>query len=164
MLSFFFRGEDAVGDGGGFDGRADVVGADDVGSGEDGGYVSGGGGVEAVFHGGCGSVEQDGERRVVGEGVGQEAFVGDACQEGQVEFVELVEVGEEGVVFVEALAEAEAGVENDLVAWDSGGGGGFDASREFGEDEGEDFGWCEGWERGPVLGAAAGVHEDGAAV
>ena len=45
MLSFFFRGEDAVGDGGGFDGGAYVVSADDVGSGEDGGYVGGGGGL-----------------------------------------------------------------------------------------------------------------------
>ena len=50
VLSFFLRGEDAVGDGGGFGGRADVVGADDVGAGEDGGCVGGGGGVEAVFH------------------------------------------------------------------------------------------------------------------
>ena len=43
-------GEDAVGDGGGFDGGADVVGAHDVSAGEDGGYISGGCGLEAVFH------------------------------------------------------------------------------------------------------------------
>ena len=41
---------DAVGYRGGFDGRADVVGANDVGAGEDGGYVGGGGGVEAILH------------------------------------------------------------------------------------------------------------------
>ncbi len=44
-------GKDAVGDGGGFDGGADVVDAEDVGSGEDGGYVGGGGGVETGFGG-----------------------------------------------------------------------------------------------------------------
>ena len=60
VLSFFFCGEDAVGDGGGFYGGADVVDAEDVGSGEDCGYVGGGGGVEAVFGGGCYAVEQCG--------------------------------------------------------------------------------------------------------
>ena len=53
--------EDAVGDGGGFYGGADVVSAEDVGSTEDGGHVGGGGGVEAVFHRGSDAVEQDGE-------------------------------------------------------------------------------------------------------
>ena len=127
MLSFFFRGENAVGDGGSFGGGADVVGADDVGAGEDGGYVGGVGGVEAVFHGGCTAVEKDCERRVLGEGVGEEAFAGDSGEEGQVELVELFEVGEEGVVFVEAFAEAEAGVEDDFVAGNAGVGGGFEA-------------------------------------
>ena len=125
---FFLEGfYDAVGYGGGFCGGTDVVGADDVGAGEDGGCVGGGGGVETVFHRGCGTVQQDGERWVLGEGVGKEAFAGDAGEEGQVELAELVEVGEERVVFVEAFAEAEAGVEDDLVAGDAGGGGGFEA-------------------------------------
>ena len=118
---------DAVGDGSGFDGGTDVVGADDVGAGEDGGYVGGGGGLEAVLYGGIRSVEQDSERRMLGEGMGEEAFAGDAGEEGQVESVKLVEVGEEGIVFVEAFAEAEAGVEYDFVARDAGGVGGFDA-------------------------------------
>ena len=163
MLSFF-RGEDAVGYGGGFGGGADVVGADDVGAGQDGGYVGGGGGVETVFHGGCGSVEQEGEGWVLGEGVGQEAFAGEAGEEGEGDFFKQVEVGQEGVVFVEAFAEAEAGVEDDFVAGDAGGGGGFEARGKFGEDEGEDFVWCERGERRPVVGASAGVHEDGSAV
>ena len=89
MLSFLFRGEDAVGDGGGLDGGADVVDAEDVGSGEDGGYVGGRSCLEAVLRGRCGSVEQDGERRVLGEGVGEEAFAGDSREEGQAESVEL---------------------------------------------------------------------------
>ena len=69
-------------------------------------------------------------------------------------------MGEEGVVFVEALAEAQAGVEDDFVTGDSGGSGGFEAGFEFAEDEGEDFVWGEGWEVRPFVGAAAGVHED----
>ena len=64
---------------------------------------------------------------MLGEGVGEEAFAGDAGEEGQVELAELVEVGEERVVFVEAFAEAEAGVEDDFVAGDAGSGGGFEA-------------------------------------
>ena len=43
-------GEDTVGDGGGIDRGADVMGAYDVGAREDRGDVGGGGGVEAVFH------------------------------------------------------------------------------------------------------------------
>jgi hypothetical protein len=108
--------EDLVGDGGGFGGGADVVGADDVGAGEDGGHVSCGGGVEAIFDGWYCAFKQDRERGVLREGVGEEGFAGDADEDGQVELVELGEVGEERVVFVEALAEAEAGVEDDLVA------------------------------------------------
>ncbi len=52
VLSFFVRGEDAIRDSRRFYGGADVVGADDVGPGEDSGYVGGGGGVETVFDGG----------------------------------------------------------------------------------------------------------------
>ena len=61
--------------------------------------------------------------------MGEEAFARGSGEEGQVELAELVEVGEEGVVFVELFAEAEAGVEDDFVAWDAGGGGGFEALR-----------------------------------
>ena len=50
------------------------------------------------------------------QGVREEAFAGEAGEDGELEGVELVEVGEEGEVFVEDLAEAEAGVEDDLVA------------------------------------------------
>jgi hypothetical protein len=66
---------------------------------------------------------------VLGEGVSEEAFAGGSDEEGQIELAELVEVGEERIVFVEAFAEAEAGVEDDLVAFDAGGGGGFEALR-----------------------------------
>ena len=74
--------EDLVGYGGGFDGGADVVGADDVGAGEDGGYVCGGGGVEAIFHGRCAAVEKNRQRRVLGEGVGEEAFARGPARRG----------------------------------------------------------------------------------
>ena len=59
------------------------MGADDVGSGQDGGYIGGGGGVEAVYGRGCGTAEQDRQRRVLGEGVGEESFAGDSSQDGQ---------------------------------------------------------------------------------
>ena len=72
-------------------------------------------------------------------------------------------MGEERVVFVEALAEAEAGVEDDFVARDARGGGGFEAVAKAFEDEGKDFGFVEAWLAGPVLRAAPGVHEDGSA-
>jgi len=126
-VKFFFGVEDAVGDGGGFDGGADVVSAEDVGSGENGGYVCGSSGLETVFHGGYGSVEQDREGGMLGEGVGEETLSGDAGEEGEVESLELVEVGEQRIVFVEAFPEAEAGVEDDFVAGDAGVGGGFEA-------------------------------------
>jgi hypothetical protein len=119
--------------------------------------------VEAVFHRGCVAAEKDSERRILGQGMGEEAFAGGSGEEGQVELAELIEVGEERVVFVEAFAEAEAWVEDNLDANDAGGGGGLEAVGEFGEDEGEDFGWCEGWEMGPVLGTASGVHQNGSA-
>jgi len=71
---------------------------------------------------------------VLSEGVGEEALSGDAGEEGEIELAELVEVVQEWVVFVEALAEAETGVEDDLVTRNSGGEGGFEAVCEFGDD------------------------------
>jgi len=71
------------------------VGAEDVGSGEDGGYIGGGGGVEAVVHRrGC-AFEENRETGVLGDGACEEAFAGDACEERQVESLEFVEVREE---------------------------------------------------------------------
>jgi len=81
------------------------VGAEDVGSGEDGGYVGGGGGVEAVFHGGRASVEKCCEGGVLGEGMGKEAFAGRPRHDGQVELAKHVEVGQEWVIFVEFFAK-----------------------------------------------------------
>jgi hypothetical protein len=76
------RDKDAVGDGGGFYGGSDVVGADDVGSGEDGGYVGGSGGLEAIFHGGCRSVKEDRQRRVLDESAGKETFARGSGEDG----------------------------------------------------------------------------------
>jgi len=50
------------------------VGAEDVGTGQDGGYVGGGGGVEAVVHGRSCALKEDGQAGDLGEGVGEEAF------------------------------------------------------------------------------------------
>ena len=93
----------------------------------------------------------------------EEGFAGEAGEDGEAEGLELVEVGEEGEVCVAEFAEAEAGVEDDLIEREAGGGGGGDALQEAGEDEGEDGFGDEGWEGWPGLRGAAGVHEDGAA-
>ena len=77
--------------------------------------------------------------------------------------MKVVEVGEERVVVVEALAEAEAGVEDELIAGDACGDCGLDAPLEAGADEGEDFVRGEWREVGPFVRAASGVHEDGSA-
>ncbi len=74
VLSILAGVEDAVGDGGGFGGGADVVGAEDLSSGEDGGYVCGGGGVDAGFGEGRVFGEEDGEVGAVGESLGEEAL------------------------------------------------------------------------------------------
>lgn len=100
--------EDAIGDSGCGDGGADVVDAEDVGSGEDGGGVGDGGGKPGVSG-------------VGGERAGEEALAGEAGEDGEPEGVELVEVGEQGIVLVEDFAEAEAGVEGDGIAGDPGG-------------------------------------------
>ncbi len=126
-LDFLTGGQDAVGYGGGFYGGADVVRADNVCAGEDGSYVGGGGGVETVFHVGWGSVQVDGQRRILRQGVSEEALAGGSDEKGLVELAELVEVGEERVVFVEAFAETEAGIEDDFVARDAGGENGVEA-------------------------------------
>ena len=101
---------------------------------------------------------------MLSEGAGEEAFAGGAGEDGQVELAEAVEVGEEGVIFVEYFAEAEAGIEDNLVAWDAGGGGGFETFGQFREDENEDCVGREGREMRPFLWAASGVHEDGSTV
>ena len=72
----------------------------------------------------------------------QEAFAGEAGEDGEAEGVELGEMSEEGEVFAAEFAEAEAGVEDDVFAGEAGGGGGGDAFGEAGEDEREDF--CRG--------------------
>jgi len=59
--------------------------------------------------------------------VGEEALAGDACEDGQIELSELIEVREDRIVFVEAFAEAEAWVQDDFVAGNACGGGGFEA-------------------------------------
>ena len=136
--------------------------AEDVGAGEDGGYVGGCSRVDTVCCRGDFAVKEKRQRGILAEGVGEEAFAGGSDEDGEIELVELVEVGEDGVVFIEFLAEAQAGVEDDPVAGDARCGGGFEAFFELGNDERENFAGSECRKRGPVLGAGSGVHEDGA--
>ncbi len=72
-------------------------------------------------------------------------------------------MGEEGEVLAADLSEAEAGIEDDAVAFDAGVLGDGELAGEVGEDEGKDFVGGEWRQGGPVVGAAAGVHEDEAA-
>jgi len=139
------------------------VGPDDVCPTKDGRDVGSVGGVKTVCHGGCASVQEDSERRAFGERVGEEAFARDPDSQGKVEPPELVQMCEKRVVFVEAFAEAEAGIEDDVVARDSGGSGGFQTFFEFDENEGKDLGRGERWQMRPVLRAATGVHQDDSA-
>src|SRR5271156_6251389 len=100
-------GEDSVGDGGGFDSGANVVDAQDVGSGQDGSDGCGVGRVKAVVPVGWVALKDGGERGSVREGVGEEALTRGSDEDGELELAEIFEMGEDGVVFVEALAEAQ---------------------------------------------------------
>ena len=79
------------------------------------------------------------------------------------QLVELVEMRQEGVVFVEAFSEAEAWVEDDFVHGNAYACGGFEAFVEILENEWENFVCGEPWLAEPVLRMAAGVHQDGSA-
>ena len=131
-----------------------------MGSGEDGGDVCCSGGVETVVHGGRFSPKDGCKLRCLHEGVGEETLAGSPDEDGQVELAEVLEMREDGVVFVEALAEAKAWVEDDFFSRDAGRDGGCEAFPELIDDEGEDFAGCEFGEGGPVLRATSGVHED----
>ena len=54
-----------------------------------------------------------------GDRVAEKTFARDGGKQGEAEGVELGEAGEQGIVLVEILAEAEAGVEDDGVASDA---------------------------------------------
>ena len=88
---------------------------EDMGSCEYGGCVGCGCGVETGFGGRWVPLVEDGLRWDLGEGVGEEALARGSDEKGEIELVELVEVGEDRIVIIEALAEAEAGVENELI-------------------------------------------------
>ena len=71
--------EDGVGDAGGFDGRANAVHADNVGTVEDGRGGSGEGGIEAGGDGRVGAVMK------VGKSVAEEGFAGHSGEDGAAE-------------------------------------------------------------------------------
>jgi len=154
---FLERVENRVGDGGGFDGGADVVDADDRSSGEDGCGGGGDGGVGATVDGNvvgsCGG----------GDGASEERFARDAGEQRRSEREQIVEVGEERVVVVVNLAEAVAGVEDDAVAFDAEGVGAREGLDEIGLNERNDGIGREARLGAPFVGASAGVHENDAA-
>src|SRR5690348_10438538 len=104
-----------VGDSGGFYGGAHVVYAEDVCPCEDGCGVGCGGGVQAVLR--CEGFRCN--HYLLSNGLGEEALARDSGEDRQIELTELVEMRQQREVFAEALAEAEAGVEHDLVDEDA---------------------------------------------
>lgn len=93
-------------------------------------------------------------------GVPEKRLAGNAGEQRLAEREQLVEVGEERVVFVVDLAEAETRIEDDAIAGDAGGEGAIESGSETGLDEGHDFGGSEARLRAPFVRASAGVHED----
>ncbi len=77
--------------------------------------------------------------------------------------MELVEAGEQCVVFVESLAEAEAWIDDDAVEIDAGRSCRGKTPAEFTDDEWHDLTGSERWKSVPVRRAPAGVHQDQAA-
>ena len=136
------------------EGGRDVMNAEDVGAGEDGGGVGGEGCVPSCLAGG-GRVAWS---KVVFRG--EEAFAGEADKERSTELVERCEMREQWIVFRSLFAEAEAGVEDDGFGIEAGGSGGGEAGGELVADEGGDLPRHEGRLRGPLPGGAAGVHEN----
>lgn len=124
---------------------------------KDGSHVGGGGGVQTGF----------GRRRgffvEMRKSACEKAFARNPGEDGQVKLPKLIEMSEQGIVFVEPFPEAEAGIENDFIAGDSSSSCGVDAFSKAGEDKGKDFVWREWRESGPVLRAAPSMHQDGAA-
>jgi hypothetical protein len=133
--------------------------AEDVSPGEDGGYIGGRGGVDTFVGRGWGCM-QGRVQSALRPRVAKEALSGGSDHNGQIETLKLVEVGEERIVFFETFAEAEAGVEDDLVTRDAGSKGGLEAVCEPGENHRKDFARGQRREGWPLLWAASGVHED----
>ena len=126
-------------------------------SGEDSRNIGSGGGMETGFGWRQGFFVKR------SEGLGKKALSRHSGKDGQIELLELVEAGEQRVVFAEPFAEAEAGVEDDFIAQDSGGDSRFDAFNQSRENDGNNVVRCERRKIGPVLRNAAGVHQDSAA-
>ena len=72
----------------------------------------------------------------------QKAFARETNEQWKAEGVQGVEVGEQREVLVEGLAEAEAGIEDDGVACDTGDERCVGAGFQFTQDEWEDFSGC----------------------
>src|ERR1700733_2311827 len=107
------RGQDGVGYGGGFSGRAYVVNPYQMGSGQ--------------YGGGCGcqrGVSPAPDRHIHafverGQGFAQKTFARGACEQGLTKGSQLFQAGEQGVVLVVNDAETEARVEDYLLPLDS---------------------------------------------
>lgn len=149
--------EDSVGYAGGFDGRADVVGSDDGCAIENCRYRCGQAGRFARVDGRLPTTVQ------TGKSMAEEGFSGETGEQWAAEREEFALAGKDCIVLVVFFAEAIAGIENDGFRCDAGLPGEGEAFGEAGADKveqvrGGKFGLCA-----PLIGAAAGMHQDDAA-
>ena len=144
---------DDVGDAGGVDAGADVVGADDVHPFQNGGGFRGDGSVGTIVDGGVFAIAL--------EHASDEGFARDSGEQRVAKLVEFVESSQERIVVFEILAEAKAGIDHDAFTFDAGHGGGVGPVAEFALGEHHDVGY--GREFAPFFGASTHVHQDGAA-
>lgn len=151
------RSEDTIGYGSSFDSSPDIVAAHNMRAVEDCGHIRRSGGMEAEFRWRRALVVERRKR------LGEEALAGDTCENGQIELLKLVEMGQQGIVFVEPLAETEAWVENHSVTRDSRGRGHLDPLAQPGENKRKDIFGGERSLGRPVLWTASCVHQDRAA-
>jgi hypothetical protein len=156
--------EDAIGDGGGLGGRLNVMHPQNVSTAEDGGDTGGDGGAEASIDRRRRSLVDGGEVRSLGNSVGEKPFTRGSNEERPAEAMELSEVNEEWVVLIEALAEAKAGIEDDVICSEAGRNSSAEARLEAPQDERNDVVRSERGKSLPLGGCAARVHEDGPAV
>ena len=150
-------GEDSVSDTCGLDGGTNLVHADDGCAIEDCGRQGGDSDGFAGIDGRWFATMQ------AGEGVAEEGFSREAGEERAAEGEEGALAGQKSVVFVEFLAKAVAGVEDDGFDGNAGLTGDGEAPGEAVADEVQQIVGREFWLFAPLVGTAAGVHQDDAA-
>jgi hypothetical protein len=97
----------------------------------------------------------------LGYGASEETLAGDGDENWKAESVEVAEAREKWIVFVEALAESESGIDDKRGAGDSVVESVADTGAELLANQGHDV--MFGGEKTPLVRESADVHDDGAA-